>query len=67
LENTVPQFGMPIDKRLNIEPKQWIKASQNFEKQFKHFAGNESKVKNLLKKYNQKSCHGMKNCQIIFT
>jgi len=63
----IPDNLPPILDRLNIEPKQWINSCKHFEKQFKAFAGSESKVKTLLSKLNKKSCHGIHNCQLVFS
>lgn len=57
----------PILGRLNIDPKQWLNTCQNFESQFKSFAGNQDKVKTLLQKINKTSCHGIHNCQLVFS
>lgn len=57
----------PILNRLNIEPKQWLNSCTHFESQFKAFAGTQGKVKSLLQKLNKKSCHGIHNCQLVFS
>ncbi len=56
----------PILERLNIEPEQWLNSCTHFEKQFKTFVGNESRIKTVLNKLNKKSCHGIHHCQLAF-
>ena len=63
----IPENLPPILDRLNMDAKLWLNSCTDFEKQFKSFVGNESKIKAVLNKLNKKSCHGMHKCQLIFS
>ena len=62
----IPAQLPPILQRLNIDPKQWLKASEHFERDFYYAIGPISKLNQFCEKLAKHWLHGKMACNALY-